>query len=167
MTSRKKSAKPIADRCKGGMSAYVALCLERLREKGGRISGARLSVIHTLSRAERPLVAKEILERVQASSTASSLDLVSVYRNLEALTEKGLVHQVGHNGGYFPCMHSDCGAKVHVLTHCQSCEQTDEIHVPEPLTGLLKELISHTSKAMTRISTFQVEGLCRKCAKLG
>lgn len=140
--------------------------MERLREQGGRISGARLSVIHTLAKADRPLVPKEILERAQKSSEASSLDLVSVYRNLEALVEKGLVHQIGHNGGYFPCMHSDCGAKVHVLTHCESCERTQEIHIPDSLNGMLKELIAHNSKALSRISTFHLEGLCSKCAKL-
>ena len=165
MTNRKKLAKSVPPLCRGGTSSYVDLCLERLREKGGRISSARMSVIQVLAQAERPLVAKEILERVQEASSAVSLDLVSVYRNLEALVEKELVHQVGHNGGYFPCLHSDCGSRVHVLTRCESCERTSEIHIPDSLSGKLKELIAQTGRGISRISTFHIEGLCGECAK--
>ena len=165
MRTRGKSSKPLPHKCNAEATSYIDLCLERLREQGGRISGARLNVIHTLAKADRPLVPKEILVRAQKVSEGASLDLVSVYRNLEALVEKGLVHQIGHHGAYFPCLHSDCGTKVHVLTHCESCQRTQELHIPESLNGMVKALIALNSKAMARISSFQVEGLCSKCAK--
>lgn len=164
MTTRNKTTKTVQPQC-SGVSSYVELCLERLREEGGRISGARLRLINILAKAERPLVPKEILERSQAGAAASPLDLASVYRNLEALEVKGLIHQIGHSGGYFPCMHSDCGANVHVLTYCESCKRTQEIHVSNALNRILKELVAENSKAMSRVSKFQVDGLCGKCVK--
>jgi Fe2+ or Zn2+ uptake regulation protein len=162
---RKPSKSAASPACENEPSSYVNLCLERLREEGGRISSARLSVIRVLAKAEKPLVPKEIVQRARRASGSGSLDLVSVYRNIEALVEKGLVHQIGNSGGYFPCLHSSCGMKVHLLTHCESCEQTQEIHIPEAVTKLLKELIAPSGKAMSQISTFQIDGICRRCVK--
>ena len=166
MPRRKKSLHSATSHaCKGDPPSYTEICLKRLREEGGRISSARLSVVRILEKAERPLVPKEILERAKKASNAASLDLVSVYRNLESLEAKGLVHQIGHNGGYFPCLHSNCGSKIHLLIHCESCEQTQELHIPEGLMGSLKQLITQSNKTISQISTLQIDGICRKCAK--
>jgi Fe2+ or Zn2+ uptake regulation protein len=149
--------------CGGEPQSYIELCSERLRESGGRISGARLLVISCLAEAEKPLVAKDILERIQRSSKSAGVDLASVYRNLEALQSKGLAHQVGHSGGYFPCLHSSCGDKIHVLIRCESCQETKELHAPSELIEMLTSFVFKASKAMSQISTFQIEGLCRSC----
>lgn len=92
----------------------------QLRAVGLRATQGRMALLHALEGARRPLSAQEIGKRLD-------LNIVSVYRALEQLVEKGLVRQ-GSDGrvshfSYGPAPHhhhmvcSDCGFSA----RCAAC----------------------------------------------
>ena len=125
-----------------------------IRARGLRLSTARRLILEALFAAPEPASADRI-------ATDLSLDLASVYRNLETLERHGLVRHVhlGHGPGlyelvgrgereYLYCSH--CGA-VRAL----SPEQLD------PIRGRVKELFGYEA----RFTHFAIVGLCPSCAK--
>lgn len=151
--------------CSPAPSAYIEYCLSRLRQDGGRVTNARLAVIKILSVTTKPLSAREILAEIKSGPNSSSFDLVSVYRNLEVLLQKGLIHKVGDRGAYVPCFHSTCGVAIHLIATCGSCELTEELHVGSGVELELKRLMAEDLSLITMISTLKVEGKCRNCVK--
>lgn len=105
-----------------------------LRELGLRVTAPRVAVMRVLAEAERPLSHGESFERLGRDAL---WDKATVYRNLMALTEAGLVRIATRAGGltrfelasrddsrahpHFVC--SDCG---HV-----SCLPSAEVPVPK------------------------------------
>lgn len=66
--------------------------LERLKQRGMKLTPQRLEILKILMASGRPLAAREIAEAVRAVHPHVSLD--TIYRNLTMLTEAGLVNQV-------------------------------------------------------------------------
>jgi Fur family ferric uptake transcriptional regulator len=128
--------------------------ISAIRARGLRLSTARRLILEALFAAPEPVSADRI-------STGLSLDLASVYRNLETLERHGLVRHVhlGHGPGlyelvgrgereYLYCSH--CGA-VRAL----SPEQLD------PIRASVKELFGYEA----RFTHFAIVGLCPSCAE--
>src|SRR5258705_11752708 len=65
---------------------------ERLRERGGRVTPARLAVVEVLANTEEHLSAEQIGER--AEQLRPGIHRATVYRALDALGEFGLVTHV-------------------------------------------------------------------------
>lgn len=66
--------------------------LQRLKQRGMKLTPQRLEVIRILMAAKHPLTALEIAQAVRTTHPHVSLD--TVYRNLTMLSEYGLVNQV-------------------------------------------------------------------------
>jgi Fur family transcriptional regulator, ferric uptake regulator len=83
-----------------------------LRERGLRISTPRRLVLEALFASEAPQSAEQIARR-------SSLDLTSVYRNLEILERHGLVRHVhlGHGPGLYALL----GEGERGYLYCERC----------------------------------------------
>ncbi len=70
---------------------------ERIRDSSLRLTKGKLAVLECLYHQHASLTAQEIFDRVSTQSDLESLDLVTVYRTLEALTKIGVVEQVEHS----------------------------------------------------------------------
>ncbi|MDQ2985361.1 MAG: transcriptional repressor [Armatimonadota bacterium] len=141
--------------------AFVDRALGRLKEAGLRITGARKQVVQVLATTRKPLGAYGIRDRVVEAG--GKIDVVSVYRILNALTDIGLAHHIGAVDGYLACTAGH--AHEHETQHliCKSCGCVEEIDIPrsamEAIDGAGK------SGGFKRIrARVEVLGTCSHCA---
>ena len=141
---------------------FVDVCTSALKGSVARITKPRLAVINCLANANGPLSAREIYEIISKNKDLGSIDQVSVYRILEAISKLELIHQVFPSGGYLACFHSAWESMLHVLIRCSSCEEIKELDVPQETVApmiwyLKKEQSFHADEHV-----FQMNGLCEK-----
>ncbi len=142
-----------------GTDDFVALCTERLKLSGARITKPRLAVMRCLAASTTALTPREIL----AAIGGDELDQVTVYRVLETFSELGLVHQAGPAGGFVACTHLACDVALHILSHCKACDRTEEIDVPAEIMSPLRWYLTHEAKFRPEGHIMQVNGVCARC----
>ena len=123
-----------------------------LRAAGLRYSTARRLVLEALYAADEPLTADQI---------AGEMDVASVYRNLEALEEIGLVRHfhLGHGPGYY--VRAAAGVREYLL--CEGCGAVRAVE-PAALDGVRKA-IRREFGYEARFTHFPIAGLCPDCRK--
>ncbi len=131
--------------------------LEALRAAGMRVTLARRVILQALFAAEQPLTAEAILTR--ASTPDVPLDAASVYRNLEAFEQAGVLRHVhlGHGAGLYALI----GEGEREYLYCERCGATRSL-TPSQLDGvraLVREQFGYTP----RFTHFPIVGLCRSC----
>jgi Fe2+ or Zn2+ uptake regulation protein len=145
--------------------SYVRVCLDAMKEDGARITRTRKAVIDCLSTTSHALTPQEIMKHVtDRVEGIEGIDLASVYRILKYMSELGLVHQVGPNGGFFPCIHSHCGTGIHIITRCNSCESTTELHIPDEKTTSLMLYLQNEIDFLPEEHILEIKGTCGKCS---
>lgn len=87
---------------------------------------AETQVLRLLQKSAEPMTAYAILERLKKSGVKHA---PIVYRALDALMKKGLVHKIKELGTYVAC---DCSEdhqhSLSVLTVCGDCKEVQELH---------------------------------------
>jgi Fe2+ or Zn2+ uptake regulation protein len=155
----------LSEQCTASPQGYVRLCIDVMKDDGARITKTRKAVIDCLSKTTQALTPQEIMKRVAASTEGvEGIDLASVYRILKYMSELGLVHQIGPGGGFFPCAHSHCGAGIHLITRCNSCENTSELHIPEDKTTSLMWYLQNEIDFIPEEHILEIKGLCSQCS---
>jgi Fur family ferric uptake transcriptional regulator len=74
------------------MATHSIPAITRLKEAGHRITKPRRALIEVMRKLKGPAAPEEICEKLKARG--ESIDLVTVYRNMEALERLGLVRRV-------------------------------------------------------------------------
>lgn len=145
-----------------GGSSFEQLAEERLKDRGLRITAARVSVIKALAAAETPLSPHGIYEAVKQKG--GTLDLVSVYRVLSALTDLGLVHHIGVVDGYTACTYGKQHDKETQHVVCDSCGHVWELPLAEGVYDATKSLLKRKGiRAMT--IKIEITATCQTCSK--
>ncbi len=127
--------------------------VEALRTRGLRLTTPRRLVLEALFAADGPVSAEHI-------ATALTLDVTSVYRNLETLEEHGLARHV--HLGHGPGLYALIGRGEREFLSCERCGAVRTL-TPEqfdPVRDQLKELFGYE----TRFTHFAIVGLCPDCA---
>ena len=79
--------------CFGHMENYckkhAPLLAKHLKNRGLKITGARLKILDILEHSTKPLTAKDIFKQLRLKA-----DLATLYRNLESLSKLGLINEV-------------------------------------------------------------------------
>jgi len=70
---------------------------QKIREVGLRVTAPRMAVLQAMSQAERPLSHAEVAELL--GGEAAPWDRATVYRNLVALVDVGVLRVASHTGG--------------------------------------------------------------------
>jgi Fur family transcriptional regulator, zinc uptake regulator len=137
---------------------YVDFALDRLRERGFRITRGRRLVLEALHAAQRPLSPYALHDHL--AGQGERVDTVSIYRTLETLEENGLAHRVAFSGGYLPCRLEDHPGCHHHLI-CRACGRVDEVDCP----GMSDVERGAAAESRYRIERHLVEfvGLCPAC----
>ena len=131
--------------------------LQQIREKGLKVTPARLNVIKVLSSSHTAYSHSEL------EALFGSMDRVTLYRILKDFEDVGLVHKILDVQGvtrFALCKHS-CPdthhADEHVHFNCSSCHKVfclDKVHVPElKMPGGFKVMGLQTL----------IYGLCKHC----
>lgn len=130
-----------------------------LRTHGLRATIQRVALVREMDRADRPLGIGELQERV----STGSIDTVTFYRILEALTEAGLVRKVNLRHGHmdYELVRSEDHHHHMVCTKCGTIESFDWC----PDTRLRASILKKT-KHFSSIDDHALEffGVCDQCA---
>ena len=135
--------------------------LNALRGHGLRISTARRVVLQMLFAAERPVSAEELAGGLNGQGT--SLDLASLYRNLETLEELGVVRHV--HAGHGPGRYVLAGSGEREYLACERCDELVELGRGEldKVRAQIREGFGYEA----RFTHFPIVGLCPDCARGG
>lgn len=120
-------------------------------------------VLDALSRAEGPLSAYSLLDRLREQGFRAPLQ---VYRALDKLIEFGLVHRLESLNSFVACAHPHDHAHGHrhgliAFAICESCNQVDEFSdamVEKRLKGWADDHSFKLSK-----TTIELRGTCANC----
>lgn len=127
--------------------------ISTMRARGLRLSTPRRLVLQALFAADGPVSAVYLAD-------ALTVDVASVYRNLEILERHGLVRHVhlGHGAGLYAL----AGQGEMEYLYCDRCARVTQL-TPEqldPLRQHLKDAFGYEA----RFTHFAIVGLCPQCA---
>jgi len=129
-----------------------------MRERGLRVSAARRLVVEALLAADGPMSAEQIAEGIGGRVPCS--DIASVYRNLQAFEDIGLVRHV--HLGHGPGLHALAVAGEREYLTCERCADYRAV-APEELDEV-RDLIERRFGYRARFTHFPIVGLCASCA---
>jgi Fur family transcriptional regulator, ferric uptake regulator len=135
------------------LSSAMAL----MRARGLRVSAARRLVLEALLAADGPMSAEQIAEGI--GGRVPSSDIGSVYRNLQALEDIGLVRHV--HLGHGPGLHALAVTGEREYLTCERCADYRAV-VPERLDAV-RELIERQFGYRASFIHFPIVGLCPSC----
>jgi Fur family ferric uptake transcriptional regulator len=118
---------------------------------------ARVAILRVLLAAGRPLDKNEIAGRLGGKGP----DEVTVYRTLESLSSKGLVHRVfgGGRSSRFELAHNCGEVQCHPHFTCHDCGVT------QCLTGVSLPLVTGLKKGYHLLrQQVRLEGICPACS---
>jgi Fe2+ or Zn2+ uptake regulation protein len=139
---------------------YFSLAIERLTDKGYKVTTPRKQVLKALHNLDKPASPYDIQKLIPVKP---QLNHVTIYRILELLQQLHLVHKVS-SGGFIKCVVPEEDGCHHFLI-CNSCGLTKEfaeaghkhhVHLPESLDNEFI-LTNHT---------YELSGVCKKCQKI-
>src|SRR5262249_18069744 len=136
----------------------LSSALAAMRERGLRVSAARRLVLEALLVADGPMSAEQIAQGIGGRGPSS--DIASVYRNLQAFDEAGLVRHV--HLGHSPGLHALAVAGEQEYLTCERCGDYRAV-APEELDDV-RELIRGRFGYRASFAHFPVVGLCPSCA---
>lgn len=142
--------------------------IDILRGMGLRITGPRRAILGLLEKTQQPLSAPEVHKRLQVTLKQTTVDRISVYRNLITLERAGLVHRVPPKGDFLVCTHrqcrsDQCSSEHHLLTWCESCSKVEEVGIPDNMLEPLYRHIRKKYKFIAEEHLVQVSGTCQSC----
>jgi len=129
-----------------------------MRERGLRVSAARRLVVEALLAADGPMSAEQISEGI--GGRVPSSDIASVYRNLQAFEDIGLVRHV--HLGHGPGLHALAVTGEREYLTCERCADYQAV-APQELDAV-RELIADRFGYRASFTHFPIVGLCASCA---
>jgi Fur family zinc uptake transcriptional regulator len=122
-----------------------------------KLSRNQIEILSCLRKAKEPMSAYAILDRVR---TAGISHPPTVYRALNDLMQKGMVHRLESRSAFIACGHGGCDGKF-AFAICRQCGRVVEIPLSDDdqaaLLGLVPDEI-----APERV-TLEIAGLCESC----
>jgi Fur family zinc uptake transcriptional regulator len=142
------------DALTAALARAEALCTLR----GVRLTAQRRRVLELVCRAERPVGAYEILDKLRDGPPAAP---PTVYRALDWLLAQGLVHKLETLHAYIGCTHPEHPHASQFLI-CNGCGGVTELE-NQAIAGSLASVASETGFRPTR-PVVEVIGMCSDCA---
>ena len=116
-------------------------------------------VLDRLAASSAALTAYDLLDRLRAEGLRAP---VQVYRALEALSQRGLVHRIESLNAFVAC----CGHEHEAtagFTICDDCGEVTEFAFPASEQGL--KSLAGAKGFETRRMTVELHGRCATCAQ--
>ena len=129
-----------------------------MRGRGLRVSAARRLVLEALLAADGPMSAEQIAEGI--GGRVPSSDIGSVYRNLQALEDIGVVRHV--HLGHGPGLHALALTGEREYLTCERCGDYRAV-APQELDEV-RDLIERRFGYRASFIHFPIVGLCDGCA---
>ena len=131
----------------------------RVHAFGGRMTAARRAVVDALSGRAGHLTADQLCEQVQRA--LPGVDRSTIYRNLNALEDAGVVYHAHLAHGPSVYHLADGGIHAHVV--CEACGAVAEL--PADALARLGNALERTQGFTLGRQHFALTGWCRRCAR--
>ena len=140
------------------LDELVSTVAALLRARGERLTSARRAVLRVLAEENTHLTAD--LVHAKLRSRQLTAHRASVYRNLDALCELGVVQRVPAAGGctYHLIRHG----RPHPYAQCRRCGHVQDLP-PDALDGVADRLVARTGFRLDAGQT-ALPGLCAGCS---
>ncbi len=126
---------------------------------GARLTPLRREVLALILDADAPIGAYDLLAKMK-SATDRPAAPPTVYRTLDFLLSKGLIHRLSSVNAYIPCCHPREGHQAAFLI-CTQCHQVKEASAQ----GLLQQLgqLTDSDQFVAHHSIIEISGTCQRC----
>jgi Fur family transcriptional regulator, ferric uptake regulator len=131
--------------------------IEKLRQRGYRITPQREMIIQTLAHSGHHMTAENVATIVQAR--ASSVNLATVYRTLDFLVQEGLASRIDLGTGqvvYATALH---GSHAHLV--CRQCGCV--IETDDTLVSSLQQRLRDGYGFDANVEHLAISGICQNC----
>jgi Fur family zinc uptake transcriptional regulator len=137
--------------------SFVETSTEILRKKDYKITGPRVAVLSALEKAEIPLSAYDIEERIPKGIP---VNVVTVYRVLEIFEKLGIVHRVHTREGYVRC-DFEGREGCHYFAVCDKCGRASEFVIGKCTIG---KIIPRNLPFKNLKHLSEIAGICDCCS---
>jgi Fur family zinc uptake transcriptional regulator len=122
-----------------------------------KLSRNQSQVLGALRSAKEPLSAYDILDRVRKSGISHP---PTVYRALNDLMQKGMVHRLQSRQAFIACGHGKCDGK-YAFAVCRECQKVVEISLTDRDQAMM---LGFAPKEIAADQvTLELAGLCKHC----
>jgi Fur family peroxide stress response transcriptional regulator len=142
-----------------GKESSSELCIIQLKNAGMRVTPQRLAIFRALVDSDAHPTAQTLFEQLQ--DELPSLSQATVYNTLQALTEHGLIQEIGDAG--CGAMRYDGNPKPHVNLVCSVCHNVSDVF--EVPVDDITEIVATRTRFDARGVRISVYGLCWRCQK--
>ena len=127
---------------------------------GARLTPLRKEVLELILNASGPVGAYDLLAKLKGTSDRPAAP-PTVYRTLDFLLEKGLIHRLTSINSYIPCCHPRAGHQAAFLI-CSQCHIVKEASAK----GLIQELdhLAASDQFKAHHSIIEISGICQQCS---
>ncbi len=122
-----------------------------------KLSRNQSEILSCLRKAKEPMSAYAILDRVR---TVGISHPPTVYRALNELMQKGMVHRLQSRAAFVACGHGVCDGKF-AFAICRQCGKVIEIPLSDPEQAALRRLAP--DQILPEQVTVEIAGLCETC----
>ncbi len=157
-----KPAFPAPDHDHNRCAAEAITHAERIcAMRAQKFTPIRRRVLQALLVSHRPLGAYELIDALARSMPRPAP--ITVYRALDFLMAKGLVHRIESRNAYVACAQSHDDAAMVAFLICDRCGAVGEI----PAAPVAKTLnaAARASGFVPKLSVLEISGLCAHCQK--
>ncbi len=144
------------------LAARLVLAEMACAAQGARLTANRRDVLAVILEAQGPVTAYALLDRLKQSHPGAVPP--TVYRALDFLIERGLVHKIERLNAYVGCVEGAAHGHDHPMQFliCRDCGGVTEVEDDE-----VAEALAHAAKRTgfaPAHATVEVEGTCGDCA---
>ena len=113
--------------------------------------------LNIIKRSKKNLTAYQILDKFQ---NIKKVQPMTVYRSLDHLIKKGIIHKANHNKTYMLSGHSHSKMHNTLIAICKKCGNSEEF-----FTDTFSPILKKTKLKKFKLSLFDLEILthCRSC----
>ena len=126
---------------------------------GARLTPLRKEVLELILNASGPMGAYDLLAKIKSNADRPAAP-PTVYRTLDFLLEKGLIHRLTSINAYIPCCHPREGHQAAFLI-CTQCKAVTEASAQSLLQQLAD--LSAADNFNAQHSIIEISGVCQQC----
>ena len=140
---------------------------EVLKNKGYKVTPARLAILEIFSKSKSPLDAETVSKKLR--KTQKNINEVTVYRTLSSFAESGILKRIDLRKD---SVHFELTEEHHhhiVCTNCDAVEDFDNKEVEKAIEKIRGRIVGTSSQSKSKFKSIQEHslelfGLCRVCA---
>lgn len=139
------------------MLCYIIDMTATPHHHSAKLSRNQSEILACLRKAKEPMSAYAILDRVRKVGISHP---PTVYRALNDLMEKGMVHRLQSRSAFIACGHGSCDGKF-AFAICRDCGKVVEIPLTDDDQAALLALAP--GEIVPERVTLELAGLCEAC----